>query len=78
MTTHIDSLINQLTLSTDLLLQLVRAHLLYPDQTFRLMSAQGVWQEISLTELIARNTQLILSHLDAHTPPVVMSSTHPC
>ena len=78
MTTHIDTLVDQLTLSTDLLLQLVRAHLLYPDQTFRLMSAQGIWVEASLAELIAHNTQLILAHLDAHATPVVISSTHPC
>jgi hypothetical protein len=62
-----NSLLNQLTLSTDLIRSMLEAGALFPEQQLRLMSASGVWQIIKVKDLMATNTQLVVDALNQST-----------
>lgn len=61
------SMINQLTLSTDLIRSMLEAGALFPEQQLRLMSASGVWQIIKVKDLMATNTKLVVDALNQST-----------
>lgn len=62
-----NALVNQLTLSTDLIRSLLEAGALFPEQQLRLMSADGIWQIIKVKDLMATNTQLVVDELNKST-----------
>lgn len=61
------SMLNQLTISTDLIRSLLEAGVLFPEQKLRLMSASGLWEIIKVKDLMAANTQLIMNDLNKDT-----------
>lgn len=62
-----NNLLDQLTLSTDLIRSLLEAGALFPEQQLRLMSAEGIWQIIKVKDLLAKNTQLVVDALNQST-----------
>lgn len=62
------SMINQLTISTHVLRQLVQQGLLDTSSPLKVMTAQGVYDQITVGQLLEQNTQLIIDEL---SPPLV-------
>jgi hypothetical protein len=60
-------MLEQLTLSTDLIRSLIEAGALFPEQQLRLISADGTWRIVKVRELMSTNIQLIMTDLNTVT-----------
>ncbi len=62
--------LDHLTMTTDLMGQLLRQGKIHPQQQVKLINSQGRWQTLTIEQLLDESRIVIFSALQQQSPPI--------